>query len=45
MTRTTQERSFAEITQKNTLGSLRLRHVDSNQIILIPTPTDDPNGS
>lgn len=43
MTRTTQERSFAEITQKNTLGSLRLRHVDSNQIILIPTPTDDPN--
>lgn len=29
--------------KKHTLGSLRLRHHESNQIILIPTPTNDPN--
>jgi hypothetical protein len=28
----------------NNLGSLQLRHIGSNQIILIPTPTNDPNG-
>lgn len=29
--------------QENTLGELRLRHEETNDIILIPTPTDDPN--
>jgi hypothetical protein len=33
-----------ENVKKNNLGSIQLRHVDSNQIILIPTPTNDPNG-
>jgi hypothetical protein len=27
----------------NTLGTLRLRHHDSHEIILIPTPSQDPN--
>ncbi|KAK6713295.1 hypothetical protein SNK04_004257 [Fusarium graminearum] len=27
----------------NKFGALRLRHPETNQIILIPTPTDDPN--
>ena len=29
--------------QKSTLGDLRLRNVETNEIILIPTPTNDPN--
>ncbi|CAI7569830.1 unnamed protein product [Penicillium palitans] len=29
--------------QENTLGSLRLRHHETNEIILIPTPSRDPN--
>ncbi|OJD34923.1 mfs transporter [Diplodia corticola] len=28
---------------QQTLGSLRLRHHETNEIILIPTPSDDPN--
>ncbi|KAF4969205.1 hypothetical protein FZEAL_10271 [Fusarium zealandicum] len=28
---------------KNTLGGLRLRNKNTNEIILIPTPTNDPN--
>ncbi|KAF9696857.1 hypothetical protein EKO04_005704 [Ascochyta lentis] len=43
MGRTTTVRNPAEIRKKNNLGSLQLRHVDSNQIILIPSPTSDPN--
>jgi hypothetical protein len=27
----------------NTLGTVRLRHVETNDIILIPTPSSDPN--
>ncbi|CRG88992.1 putative transporter mfc1 [Talaromyces islandicus] len=30
-------------TRTNMLGSLRLRHQETNEIILIPAPTDDPN--
>lgn len=44
MTRTTTLRDPQDVKKKNNLGSLQLRHVDSNQIILIPTPTNDPNG-
>lgn len=29
--------------KQQTLGSLRLRHHETNEIILIPTPSDDPN--
>ncbi|KAK0731675.1 major facilitator superfamily domain-containing protein [Lasiosphaeris hirsuta] len=29
--------------QKRTLGNVRLRHLDTNKIILIPTPSSDPN--
>lgn len=32
-----------EVGQTATLGRLRLRHVDTNEIILIPTPSNDPN--
>lgn len=44
MARTTAIRDPADVKKKNNLGSLQLRHVDSNQIILVPTPTNDPNG-
>lgn len=44
MARTTAMRDPADVQKKNNLGSFQLRHVDSNQIILIPTPTNDPNG-
>ena len=27
----------------NTLGSVRLRHVETNELILVPEPSDDPN--
>lgn len=27
----------------NKLGSLRLRHAETNEIVLIPTPSKDPN--
>lgn len=31
------------IKQVNTLGTLRLRHPETRNIILIPTPSQDPN--
>ncbi|KAK0660583.1 Protein HOL1 [Lasiodiplodia hormozganensis] len=31
------------VKKQQTLGSLRLRHHETNEIILIPTPSDDPN--
>ncbi|KAF3038059.1 hypothetical protein E8E11_005361 [Didymella keratinophila] len=43
MARTTIIRDPADVKKTNNLGSLQLRHIDSNQIILIPTPTNDPN--
>lgn len=30
-------------TRKRTLGNVRLRHHETNELILIPTPSDDPN--
>lgn len=44
MVQKTVDRDFEDQKKKHTLGSLRLRHHESNQIILIPTPTNDPNG-
>lgn len=38
------ERKPEEVNEKHNFGSLQLRHAESNQIILIPTPTNDPNG-
>ena len=32
-----------EVVKTETLGSLRLRHHQTNEVILIPTPTKDPN--
>ncbi len=29
--------------RKRTLGNVRLRHHETNEIILIPTPSSDPN--
>ncbi|TKX18294.1 MFS transporter-like protein 171 [Elsinoe australis] len=43
MTATTVERTSEEVTQTNTLGHLRLRNQQTNEIILIPTPSNDPN--
>ncbi|KAJ4989591.1 hypothetical protein SVAN01_04968 [Stagonosporopsis vannaccii] len=43
MAHTTIDHNPADSKKKSNLGSLQLRHVDSNQIILIPTPTNDPN--
>ncbi|KAJ9635914.1 hypothetical protein H2201_000091 [Coniosporium apollinis] len=37
------DRDAAEISKVETLGSLRLRHHETNEIILIPTPSNDPN--
>jgi len=37
------ERDPDEIAQTTTLGHLRLRNVETNEIILIPTPSSDPN--
>lgn len=28
---------------QNTLGNVRLRHHETNEIILVPTPSGDPN--
>ncbi|KAK8212282.1 major facilitator superfamily domain-containing protein [Phyllosticta capitalensis] len=41
-TRLTTDRPKEELTKQNTLGSLRLRHEDTNDVILIPTPSSDP---
>ena len=32
-----------DLDHTNTLGSLQLRNVETNEIILIPTPSSDPN--
>lgn len=32
-----------EKTRKRTLGNVRLRHHETNELILIPTPSLDPN--
>lgn len=32
-----------EKTKQSTLGSVRLRHHETNEIILVPTPSGDPN--
>jgi MFS family permease len=37
------DRNSGNLKKIQNLGSLRLRHVDTNEIILIPTPTNDPN--
>ncbi|KAK4168551.1 major facilitator superfamily domain-containing protein [Cladorrhinum sp. PSN259] len=37
------EVSRVEKTRKRTLGNVRLRHQETNEIILIPTPSSDPN--
>ncbi|KAL2682265.1 major facilitator superfamily domain-containing protein [Phyllosticta citricarpa] len=42
ITRLTADRPKEELAKQNTLGSLRLRHEDTNDIILIPTPSNDP---
>lgn len=38
----TVERDIQDLTKVNTLGSVRLHHVDTKEIILIPTPSEDP---
>jgi len=38
----TTERDPDEIQRGNNLGHLRLRHAETNEIILIPTPSQDP---
>lgn len=38
----TTERDPDEIQRGNNLGHLRLRHIETNEIILIPTPSQDP---
>jgi hypothetical protein len=43
MTGYTTERDAAEIDHGANLGRLRLRHIETNDIILIPTPSNDPN--
>lgn len=39
------EESFEEKekTRKRTLGNLRLVHPETNAVILVPTPSSDPN--
>ncbi len=32
-----------KIAKKETLGNVQLRHHETNEIILVPTPTNDPN--
>lgn len=44
MVNTTIHRDSQDAKKTHNLGRLRLRHIDSNQIILIPTPSLDPNG-
>ena len=33
----------AALQHVNTLGSVRLRNVETNEIVLVPQPSDDPN--
>jgi hypothetical protein len=35
--------STADVARVRTLGTVRLRHHATNEIILIPTPSNDPN--
>lgn len=39
----TKDRDAEEVDHGTNLGHLRLRHAETNDIILIPTPTNDPN--
>jgi hypothetical protein len=39
----TKTRDDEEVGKTTTLGHLRLRHAETNQIILIPTSSNDPN--
>lgn len=39
----TQSRHDENLQRVQTLGSVKLRHEDNKEIILIPTPSDDPN--
>ncbi|KEQ82937.1 MFS transporter [Aureobasidium pullulans EXF-150] len=39
----TKTRDDDEVGKTTTLGHLRLRHAETNEIILIPTPSNDPN--
>lgn len=32
-----------KVVKKETLGNVQLRHHETNEIILVPTPTNDPN--
>jgi hypothetical protein len=43
MVAVTTARDEADIRRVETLGSVRLHHVDTHEVILIPTPSDDPN--
>ncbi|KAF2234242.1 MFS general substrate transporter [Viridothelium virens] len=43
MVNITTDRDTKEIGRGTTLGNLRLRNVETNEVILIPTPTGDPN--
>ncbi len=38
-----QEDESLKVARKRTLGNVRLRHHQTNEIILIPTPSNDPN--
>ena len=37
------ERDEKEVGRTTTLGNVRLRHEETNDIILVPSPTNDPN--
>jgi hypothetical protein len=43
MVKLTNQRDPAEVAEGTTLGHVRLRNIETNEIILIPTPSDDPN--
>jgi MFS family permease len=43
MVKKTTERDASDAGKLGTLGSLRLRHHQTNEIILVPTPSNDPN--
>ncbi|KAH6648286.1 hypothetical protein BKA67DRAFT_574276 [Truncatella angustata] len=42
-TGTDKAESVADDVRLRTLGTVRLRHHETNEIILIPTPSNDPN--
>jgi len=42
MTKYTTDRDAEEVQHGTNLGHVRLRHVETNDIILIPTPSNDP---